>query len=83
MSTARNADSLLTNFCVDTGAIRARIRIVLDSTIFYTFSYTYTFDSRDSLVPSVTYRSCYLTQNQVVEASCWFEPDQGHQLGFG
>jgi hypothetical protein len=80
MSTALNAYSPLTNFCVDTGAIHARIRLALDSTIFYTLSYTYTLENGNSLVPLRAYRSCYLTQNQVVETSCWFESGQGHQV---
>jgi hypothetical protein len=66
----RNAYSPLANFCVDTGAICAKIRTPLDSTIFYTLSYTYTFEVVNSLATSRTCRSNCLTQNQVTPTPC-------------
>jgi hypothetical protein len=73
MSTARETYSALRNFCIDIGAIRARIEKVFDSTIFYTVSYTYTFFSGNSLALSGVCDLPNATQNQVVETSCWLE----------
>jgi len=80
MSTARETYSPLRNFCIDIGAIRARIGKVFDSTIFYTVSYTYTFFSGNSLALSGVCVLPNATQNQVAVRSCWFESGQGHQL---
>jgi hypothetical protein len=82
MSTARETYSLLRNFCIDIGAIRARIGKVFDSTIFYTVSYTYAFFSVNSLAISGVCVLQNATRNQVVETSCWFESGQGHQFDF-
>ena len=80
MSTAGETYSLLSSFCIDIGAIRARIAKVSDSTIFYTVSYTYTFFSVNSLAISGVCVLPNATQNQVAVRSCWFESGQGHQL---
>ncbi len=40
---------------------------------------TYTFSKTNSFVRSIAWCRLRLTQNQVVETSCWFESGQGHQ----
>jgi hypothetical protein len=48
----------------------------------YTVSYTCTLTGDNYIDFTMTYARHYLTQNQVVATSCWFESGQGHQSDF-
>jgi len=48
----------------------------------YTLSYTFTVGRINYPGKPSSYDRLNLTQNQVVETSCWFESGQGHQEAF-